>query len=264
VLFFTAKKSYVVRFLGLPFVYDYEELNDDCTPRSPQSITTTSSTIVWFSEQGTWTFDGTSISPIPNPIRAWVLDDIDPLASRFQAACAHLGAFNEVWWFFPQLGQPYNTRAVIYNYREGWWSQCSNMPRSAGITSSYTSSAIFADGQQAYRHESGAYFADCDLPWADTFSLNLASGGRLTTVKQLIVDLDGDPANLQFQLYYRKSRLGSAVEQITPPQRIRSDGYVDFRTTGRDIRMRCSVIGPTAPRFTLGQMLIDIAPRGDR
>jgi len=264
VVFFTAKKAYVVRFLGLPYVYDYEELADDCTPRSPQSISTTSQAIMWMSPQGSWMFDGTSCNPVPCSIRAWILDDIDDMSSRFEATCAHLGAFNEFWFFFPQDGQPYNTRAAIYNYREGWWSQA-QMPRSAGITSSYTTSAIFADGQQAYRHESGIYFADCDLPWADTFSLNLASGGRLTTLKQMLVDLDGDPANLRYQLYYRpRTRLGNTPELITPPIPIRADGYVDFRTTGRDIRMRCSVIGPAVPRFTLGQHLIDVAQRGDR
>ena len=263
VIFFTAKKAYRAQYLGLPYVYDYEPLADDCCPRSPQSIATTSSSIMWQSEQGSWTFDGTSINPVPCPIRSWILDDIDDMQSRFQAAAAHLGAFNEFWWFFPQNGQTYNTRAAIYNYREGWWSQC-QMPRSAGATSSYTSSAIFADGQQAYRHESGQYFVDCDLPWADTFSLNLQSGGRLTTVKQMIVDLDGDPTNLRYQLYYRADRLGNSPEMITPPQRIRGDGYVDFRTTGRDVRMRCSVVGPQVPRFTLGQHLIDLAQRGDR
>jgi hypothetical protein len=259
----------VVRFLGLPFVFDYEELADDCTPRSPQSVTTTSQAIIWFSQQGTWTFDGTSVTPIPNPIRAWVLDDIDDNYSRFQATCAHLGAFNEVWFFFPQNGQPYNTRAAVYNYREGWWSQA-QMPRSAGITSSYTTPPIFADGTQVFQHESGVYYNDCPLPWAETFSLNLSSGGKLATLKQLQVDLDGDPANLQAQLFYRMNRLGAAVGGATVPplssatRPIRTDGYIDFRTTARDMRLRWEVIGPAVPRFTLGQHLIDIAQRGDR
>ena len=125
-------------------------------------------------------------------------------------------------------------------------------------------SPIFADGVTPYRHESGTYFNNCPLPWADTFSLNLASGGKLTTLKQMIVDLDGDPNNMQYQLYYRTSRLGASPESVTGPRPIRADGYVDFRTTGRDIRMRCSVIGPSVPRFTLGQHLIDVAVRGDR
>jgi hypothetical protein len=269
IVFFSAKKAYVVRFLGLPFVFDYEEICDDVTPWSPQSITTTSQSIMWMSQQGTWVFDGTTINPVPCAIRTWITDDVDPLIVRFQAACAHLGAFNEFWWMYPQAGQPYNTRVAIYNYREGWWTEA-QMPRSAGVTSSYTGSAIFADGLDAYRHESGVYYTDAGLPWAETYSLNLSSGGKLTTLKQMLIDLDGDPSNLSYQIYYRMNRLGNlpggaaAPPTITPPANVRTDGYIDFRTTARDMRLRCSVKGPQVTPFTLGAHLVDVAQRGDR
>jgi hypothetical protein len=263
VLFFTGKRAYVTRYLGLPYVYDDEVLADDVTPWSPQSIASTSQQIMWMSQQGMWSFDGTSITAVPCQIRTWITDDIDTMQSRFQACAGHLGAFNEFWWFYPQNGLTTNTRAAIYNYREGWWSQC-QMSRSAVITSSYTMSSIFADGLQAYRHESGIYYNDCDLPWADTFSLNLSSGGNLTTLKQMLIDLDGDPTNLQYQLYTRMTRLGKEVEGITPPVLIRPDGFLDFRTTARDMRLRCSVKANPVTPFTIGQSLIDVAQRGQR
>jgi hypothetical protein len=263
VVFFTAKKAYVSRYLGLPFVYDYEELGDDCTPWSPASISSTSALIIWMGEQGAFSFDGTSIAPIECPVRAWIIDDIDPVNVRWQSAAAHIGQFSEFWWFFPQAGQQFNTRAAFYNYKEGWWSQA-QMPRSAGITSSYTTHPIFADGLTPYRHESGVYFNDCALPYAETFDLNVASGGRLSTVKQMLVDIEGDETNITYALYYKNSRLSSAPESVTPQIAVRSDGYVDFRTTGRDIRLRFNVVGPAVTPFTLGQHLIDSVPRGDR
>jgi hypothetical protein len=263
VVLFTAKRAYVSRYLGLPYVYDAEVIADDVTPWSPQSIATTSQAIMWMSQQGSWTFDGTSITPVPCQIRTWITDDIDIMQSRFQACAAHLGQFNEFWWFFPQNGHLYNTRAAVFNYREGWWSQC-RMPRSAAITSSYTMSSIFADGLQAYRHESGQYYNDCDLPWADSFSLNLSSGGNLTTLKQMLIDLDGDPTNLQYQLYTRMNRLGNSPESLSAPITIRPDGFLDFRATARDMRLRCSVIANPVTPFTIGQSLIDVAQRGQR
>jgi hypothetical protein len=263
VLFWTAKKAYLSTFLGLPFVYDYQELGDNCTPWSPASVATTSSMIMWISQQGVFSFDGTSIAPVPCLIRPWIDADIDLVQARFQAAAAHLSNFNEFWWFFPQKGQPFNTRAAIYNYKEGWWSQC-QMPRSAGITSSYTANPIFADGTQPYQHESGNQYNDCPLPYADTFDMNLVSGGRLATLKQAIVDVDGDQTNLNYQIFYSLNRLSSTPENVTPPIAIRPDGYVDFRTTGRDMRLRLNVIGPAVNPFTIGQHLVDVAPRGDR
>ena len=81
------------------------------------------------------------------------------------------------------------------------------MSRTAGITSSYTAHTIMADDLVAYQHEvPNAYPANVPLPWAETYDLNLNSGSRLTTLKQLIPDIDGDPRDLLYSLYYRTSR----------------------------------------------------------
>jgi hypothetical protein len=182
---------------------------------------------------------------------------------REQACAVHNPNFNEFWWFFPQLGQPYNTRAAIYNYKEGWWSQA-QMARSAGVTGSYTVHSIMADGQIAFQHEVGTAYSDAALPFAESFNLNLTSGSRLITIKQMIPDIEGEISNVQYVLFYRNSRSKGVLEQQTPPISLRSDGYVDFRTTGRDIRLRFQVAGPLVGVITLGQHLIDGVSRGDR
>jgi hypothetical protein len=263
VLMWTAKKCYLVQFLGLPYVYNYVEQADDCTPWSPASMTTTSAYALWQSEQGTFSFDGSSVLPVACLVRPWINDDVDEANVREQACAVHIATFNEFWWFYPQSGQPYNTRVAIYNYKEGWWSM-GQMSRSAGVTSSYTVQPILADGKVAFQHELGQAFVNCALPWAETFDLNLASGGRLTTVKQLIPDVNGAAAQLRFSLFYQMTRSLGAAESQTTPVPIRPDGYVDLRATGRDIRLRIDVAGPLVQPFTLGQALIDSVPRGDR
>jgi len=283
ILFWTGKKAYVSRFLGIPYVYNYTELGDAMTPWSAQSVMTSSSLTLWMSEQGMLSFDGTSVMPVACPVRPWVDADIDELSVREQACAVHVESFNEWWWFFPQLSQTnigpnnqrYNSRAIIYNYKEGWWSQA-QMARSAGVTAAYNSHTIMANGLVAYEHESESstqYSVDAALPFAETFDLNVYAGGgsRLITVKQLIPDIDSDApdppnaiANIQYVLFYRNSRTLGTPEQATPPLSIRPDGYVDCRTTGRDVRLRFQVAGPTVQDFTVGQHLIDIVPRGDR
>ena len=274
-LFWTAKKAYVSQFLGIPYVYNYVELASNCTPWSPQSMTTTASLTLWMSQQGMFSYDGTSIAPVACLVRPWIDDDIDLLNVREQACMAYVGNFNEVWWFFPQNGQPYNTRVVIYSYKEGWWSQ-GRMARSAGITASYTAHTIMADGLVAYEHEaSNTYPPDVPMPWAETFDLNLTSGARLITVKQIIPDVEGDAANLLYSLFYKNSRSVMAdpisglpvpvQEMQTTPRPVNtSNGYVDLRTTGRDIRLRIELAGPLVNAVTVGQHLIDSVVRGDR
>ena len=263
-LFWTTKKAYVSQFLGAPYIYNYVELAEGTTPWSPQSAVNTSGLALWFSQQGVFSFDGTSVMPVACLVRPWIDDDFDLLASRFQSCAVHVATFSEFWWFYPQNGQPYNTRAAIYNYKEGWWGQA-RMARSAGITATYASHTIMADGTVAFEHEAGnVYPADVELPWAETFDLNLNSGAKLTTVKQMLPDVEGDTANLLYSLFYRNSRSTGAAEQQTNPKPVRDDGYVDFRVTGRDVRLRIAIAGPEVLPFTVGQHLIDSVPRGDR
>lgn len=278
ILFWTAKKCYVSQFLGIPYVYNYVELADNCTPWSPQSVTTTSSLTLWMSEQGVFSFDGTSVMPVACRVRPWIDDDIDTIQVRELAFAAHLAEFSEWWWFFPSLNSPFNTKAAIYNYKEGWWTQA-RLSRSAGITSSYTSHPIFADDFVAFQHEVGASYQNANmpvvLPFAESFDLNINSGAKLTTVKQLLPDVEAvdasDPisianaiANLRYSLFYRNSRSLGAPELQSAPKPVRSDGYVDLRATGRDVRLRIDVASPIIQPFTLGQHLIDAVPRGDR
>jgi hypothetical protein len=274
VLFWTAKTAYLSVFLGIPYIYNYTEIGKNCTPWSPASIASTMSMTLWFSQQGLFSYNGAFIAPLPCKVRPWIDDDIDLLNVREQACAVHVAPFNEFWWFFPQDGQPYNTRCVIYNYKEGWWSQ-GQMSRSAGITASYTAHTIMADGLVAYEHEaSNTYPGNVPLPWAETFDLNLTSGSRLVTVKQLIPDIDGDVTNLLYSLFYRNSRSvmpdpnGNpilVVEQQTTPRPVNtSNGFVDLRTTGRDMRLRIELAGPYVNPVTVGQHLVDSVPRGDR
>ena len=264
VLLWTAKKTYLSQFLGLPYIYNFVELAANCTPWSTESVLTSSAMALWVSEQGLFAFDGTSVVPVPCSVWSWVLNDIDLINVREQACAGHISTFNEFWWFFPQNGQPYNTRVMIYNYKEGWCSQ-GKMSRSACISSSYSTQAIMADGRVAFQHELGNVYFNADLPWAETFDLNLTSGSRLITVKQLMPDIEGDAENLRYSLFYvpTMSR-NAAVELQTPPQPVRLNGYVDFRTTGRDVRMRIAIAGAPVLPVTVGQHLIDGAPRGDR
>jgi hypothetical protein len=280
ILFWTGKKAYASRFLGLPYIYNYVELADGTTPWSPQSMVTTSALTLWMTEQGVFSYDGTSILPVGCKIRPWIDDNYDPVAVRELAFASHLGEFNEWWWFYPTLNSPYNSRAAVYNYKEGWWTQV-RMSRSAGITSSYTSHPIFADDFVAFQHEVGATYQNAvdnlpvAPPFAESFDLNLTSGSQLITVKQMMPDIEAmeatDPqaianiiGNLRYSLFYRNSRSLGTPEMQTLPRPVRQDGFVDFRITGRDIRLRFDMAGAVVDLFTVGQHLIDAVPRGDR
>ena len=97
-LFWTGKKCYHSQFLGVPYIYNYVELAANCTPWSPQSIVTTTVMAMWFSEQGPFSFDGTSVNPIQCTVRQWIDQDIDNVNVREQACAVHVAPYNEFWW----------------------------------------------------------------------------------------------------------------------------------------------------------------------
>jgi hypothetical protein len=273
-LFWTATTAYLIAFLGEPYIYNYTKMAVGCTPWSPQSIASATAVTLWMSQQGMFSWNGAWIQPVPCAVKPWVDDDIDVFNVREQACAVNNANFNEFWWFFPQNGRLSNTRCIIYNYKEQWWSQ-GQMSRSAGVTSSYTMPAVMADGLFAYEHELGNIYPNAtQLPWAQTFDLNLNSGSRLTTVKQMIPDVGGDVNNLRYSLFYRMSRSVQAdpngfpvlVEELqTTPRTVNTtNGYVDFRTTGRDIRLKIELAGPEVNFVTVGQHLVDSVNRGDR
>ena len=229
------------------------------------------------SQQGMFSYNGAWVAPVACKVRTWIDDDIDILNVREQACAVNVAAFNEFWWFFPQgpANNPsgYNTRCVYYNYKEGHWGQ-GQMSRSAGIASTYVASTIMADGTVAYQHELyNSYPANVPLPWAETFDLNLASGSRLVTVKQMIPDIQGDVTNLLYSLIYKNSRsiqlnpaggVEPVIELQSAPKTVNPNGFVDFRTTGRDVRLRIALAGPQVNPVTVGQHLINSVARGDR
>lgn len=208
-------------------------------------------------------YNGSSVAPVECPVWDWVLDDIDNLYVRYEAAAVNLRSMSEFWWFFPSNDERYNTRFIVYNYRDGWWGM-GRLSRSCGLSSSYTTYPVMSDGANVYKHESGNTYAGApELPWAETFSLNIGSGTVLSTLLQMIPDIEGDPNALRFSLFYKNKRTDGGELQ-SPKKKIRNDGFLDFRTTGRDFRLRIDSVGPSVPRFTVGQNLVEAKARGMR
>ena len=124
-LYWTAKKCYRSRYLGEPYIYSNDELADNCTPWSPQSMVTTTSMVLWFSQQGPYSYDGTSILPVQCTVRAWIDDDIDLLNVRATSHAVSLYFTNFGGWGKSVEFWVLLIRRVlwIYNYKEGFWSQ---------------------------------------------------------------------------------------------------------------------------------------------
>lgn len=266
VVFFTANgKAHISRFIGLPNVYSNEELGTATVPMSHMSLCNTAIGMVWPSRSGFWNYNGASIVPIQCPVWDWIVSDFNEVYTRYEAYSVDIPSRSEMWWFFCSSGSQKNDRAVIYNYREGWWSQA-RIGRTCGVASTFEETAIMAHDTTVYQHEKATSYPDApELPWAETFTMNLGDGSVDMMVYQILPDITGDASGLEFSLAVKNRRAqiaGSDGEVYTPRKKVKPNGYVDIRASGRDFRLRVDSTGTSISRWTLGQTLVDVRPRG--
>lgn len=263
-LFFTTRRAYLSRYLGLPFVYDQgTEVGEGVTPVSNAAICRTAIGAMWYTESGFFKFDGTVVQPIQCDIWTWIEDNVDNVMARFTAFSLNMVARNEFWLFLPSVGSTRNDRLVIFNYVEGWWSM-GKLGRSAGFAGSFSSFPILADGTTIYEHDgSNVYPGAPELPWAESFTLNLQDGAVHGKFKQMKPDVEGSYEPLRYSLAYRDIRT-PGNEIYTPQRRLQSNGNVDFDTTGRDFRLRVDYTSPNVLPWTMGEILISAKPKGKK
>jgi hypothetical protein len=267
-VFFTSRFVYLTSYLGLPYIYNFDEKGEGTIPVSPQAIATIDNGAIWFGESGVWKFNGVSIEPIPCDIWDWITDRIGWDEARNYACTIHLPSKSEVWFSFPAPNGTTNSYTAIYNYRSGWWSMA-RIGRTAGFASDATTAPIMALDTKVYQHESGALYPDSELPWAETFNLNaytgyyspIANGEVFGTFRQMLPEIKGDAAGVRFSLACASERAPNN-DVYSPQRRVQPNGKVDFMVTARDFRLRVSSVVSPVQNWRFGTTLVDIVPRG--
>jgi hypothetical protein len=264
VIFFSAIKAYFIEYLGVPYVYGYNEIGDRIAPISAASLVSSGDKASWWAENGVWSFDSGSLQAVPCTLLDWAKKEADPDFKRFRTFGQAIGEVTEVWWFFPTVGQQENDRYMAWNYSTGEWSM-GWLNRTAGTPGSYLTYPIMSDGASLFYHEKGDRYGDNMLPFAETAAINMKSGGRLMTIKQMVPDHVYPNDVVKYIFYGRDVRVppGSDQEEVMELE-TREDGYLDVRMTARDFRMRIASAQDGVPKWSFGEMLIDVAQRGKR
>lgn len=262
-LIFTEEEVWLMKYIGLPYIYGFERIGFGCGLIAPKAFATFSGRCIWMSTNGFWIFDGGYVKPLPSDVGNYVLQDMDPAAGLLYTHGSENGTFNEVWFWYPSTGNSVPDQYVCYNYMEGWWA-LGAMTRTAASPSGIYPYPIASDGDNyLYYHENGWTAAGAPLigyRYAETGSLNLANGENLMTVKQAITDSGYGYASTELTFF--ASTTPEAAETTAGPYTPRSSGYTDIRVTGREVRYRVEAT-EDAP-WSVGDIRLDLAPRGKR
>lgn len=259
-VFITARRVYVSEFIGLPYIYNTLDQAAGASPISAASMKAVIGGAIWVSKGGYWRLSGLSVEPMECLIWSWIDENIDWNLARAISIGTVIETLSEYWFSFPSKGSSHNDKTAVFNFRDGWWAM-HEIGRSAGFSSNYASAPKMADRTQIYKHESGVSFADTALlPYAETFSLNAVGGEKMSTVRQIQPEIEGDTTNLRFSFAVKTDR--TKVSTYTPKRRVQLGGYVDIDETARDFRLRVEQIDVMPDQWTMGPVIVDAVPRG--
>ncbi len=262
-LIWTQNEAFLMRFIGLPYVYSIEQVGQSCGLIAPRAFATTAGRCIWMGRQGFWIYDGGVVRPLPCDVGSSVFDGIDAASGALYTHGSDNNVFPEAWFWYPSDGSDVPDRYVIYNYAEGWWS-VGLMTRTAACGAGVFTYPIAGDAAGVlYFHEDGWTNAGAPLAtarYAETGALNLQSGSLISHLRQAITDSGYGYSSTALTVYGSLTPEGS--ETTFGPYAPRSDGYTDMRASGRDFRLR--IASTQDADWSIGQIRIDFTGAGAR
>lgn len=128
ILILTDTSIYSAQYLGPPFVWGFNILDEDISIASQNALISVNNATYWMGTDKFFVYDG-RVNTLPCTVRQHVFSTInrDQIA---QVVCGNNEAFSEIWWFYPGTGSTTNSLYVTYNYLDNVWAYGS-LPRSA-------------------------------------------------------------------------------------------------------------------------------------
>jgi len=262
-LIWTEDEAWLMRYVGLPYIYGFERIGFGCGLQAPRSFATFGGRCIWMGRENFWIYDGGYVKPLPCDVNEYIVNNMDPTAGTLYTHGAENGLFPEAWFWYPSVGSAVPDQYVIYNYAEGWWS-IGEMTRTASTGASVFPYPIAADNtNDLFYQENGWTNNGASLVgerWVESGSLNLQQGNNVMMIKQALTDsgYGYDSTALQFYTSYTPEGTETLSSVFSP----RANGYTDVRVSGREMRIRLEST-EDAP-WSVGETRLDLVPRGGR
>ena len=198
-LIWTDTSLYSMTFVGQPFTFSINLLNEGVGLVGPNAMVNTPRGVFWMDKKGFYAYTG-QVQELPCTVTDYVFSDLEQ-GQTHQIFGFVNKAFDEVGWFYCSEGVTVIDRYVTYNYEEQVW-MIGELSRTSwldeGIFSDPKATSSSSDVGYIYNHESG----------------NDDDGSAMTNVFIESSDFDIDPAGENFQF----------VSKIIPDIRFTGNG----------------------------------------
>ena len=188
ILIWTDTSLYSMTFIGQPFTFSLNLVNEGVGLVGPNAMVNTPKGIFWMDKKGFYTYTGAT-QDIPCSVQAYVFSDLNESQS-YQIFGFVNKAFDEVGWFYCSSGSNTLNKYVVFNYEEQVWT-IGTLTRTCwideGIFNTPKATSSSSNIGYLYDHETG----------------NDNDGSPMTNVFIESSDFDIDPGGEDFQFISR-------------------------------------------------------------
>lgn len=119
ILVFTDSAVYSMQYLGAPYVWGFQLLEDNISIISPNAVAIAANVVYWMGMDKFYVYTG-RVQAMPSTLREYVFTDIN-LNQGFQVNAGTNEGYNEVWWTYCSANSQVTDRYVIFNYVDNVW-----------------------------------------------------------------------------------------------------------------------------------------------
>jgi hypothetical protein len=285
ILVWTDAAVYSMQYLGPPYVWGFQLLQDNISIMSPNAAITVNNVTYWMGVDKFFSYTG-RVETLPCTLWQYVFDDINK-DQAFQVFSGSNESYNEVWWFYCSQNSNQIDKYVIYNYLERVWSY-GTMNRTAWLDSGLRQfpMAAYPLGNKILFHEANVDDVSGLTPvpiesYIQSSDFDIGDGHNFGFVWRILPDItfNGSNVNQPSVTMTLRPRQNSGTPYGTADNpRVQSaqnytsrntyevqefDGQVYTRLRARQMSFRLESTG-LGVAWQLGSPRIDIRPDGRR
>jgi len=191
-LIWTDTALYSMSFIGQPFTFGINLVNEGVGLISPNGAVNTPKGIFWMDKKGFYTYTG-AVQDIPCTVQNYVFSDFNE-GQAFQTFAFVNKEFDEVGWFYCSASSGTIDRYVVFNYEDSVWS-IGQLTRSAwldeGIFNNPMATYTTSDVGYLYNHETGNDDdgSPMDNVFIESSDFALGNGEQFQSISRIIPDV---------------------------------------------------------------------------
>ena len=270
ILIWTDTALYSMQFVGPPFTFAVNLINEGTGLIGPKAVITSAQSIYWMSSTNFYAYTG-SVQKIPCSVHNYVYSDIN-LSQSFKIHAFTITEKSEVGWFYCSSSATEINRYVIYNYEDQVWYY-GQLERHAWLDSGIENYPRATYNGYLFEQEDG--FNDDGSPMTNVFiessDFEVGEGEQFAYIQRMFPDLkflaNSNSGKVNLVLKTRNNP-GESLSTSSTSSIGSSTGQVSLRARSRQAVFRVESDddsdGNDNVGWRLGATRLDIKPDGRR